>query len=72
MHRSRYRSLKLKLSNAGRSIIYYFTTTICAVILGIILVTVIRPGEGQQTKSSEGGKITRDVLTADTLLDLVR
>lgn len=55
-----------------RSIIYYFTTTICAVILGIILVTVIQPGKGHETKLEGDQKITRDVLTADTLLDLVR
>jgi len=55
-----------------RSIIYYFTTTVCAVILGIILVSVIRPGEGHQTTIKGDQKVTRDVLTADTLLDLVR
>jgi Na+/H+-dicarboxylate symporter len=55
-----------------RSIVYYFTTTVCAVILGIILVTVIRPGDGHKTKALGDQKVTRDVLTADTLLDLVR
>lgn len=56
----------------SRSIIYYFTTTVCAVILGIILVTVIRPGDGHNTNLKGDQKVTRDVLTADTLLDLVR
>lgn len=51
---------------------YYFTTTICAVILGIILVSVIRPGDDGNSDQQLGGKISRDVLTADTLLDLVR
>lgn len=60
------------ISSLFRSIIYYFTTTVCAVILGIILVTVIRPGEGQSTGMQADQKVTRDVLTADTLLDLVR
>lgn len=55
-----------------RSIIYYFTTTVCAVILGIILVTTIRPGSGQNSTKQGGQKVTRDVLTADTLLDLIR
>lgn len=55
-----------------RSIIYYFTTTVCAVILGIILVTTIRPGSGQNNTQTGGKKVTRDVLTADTLLDLIR
>lgn len=67
-------ALDLTLSKkiALRSIVYYFTTTICAVILGIILVSVIRPGEGGNSDQQLGGKISRDVLTADTLLDLVR
>ena len=55
-----------------RSIVYYFTTTVCAVILGIILVTVIRPGDGHNDNLKGDSKVTRDVLTADTLLDLVR
>ncbi|CAO1375909.1 unnamed protein product [Diamesa serratosioi] len=67
-------ALDLSLSKkiALRSIIYYFTTTVCAVILGIILVTTIRPGSGQNSTQTGGKKITRDVLTADTLLDLIR
>ncbi|KAG5682974.1 hypothetical protein PVAND_012288 [Polypedilum vanderplanki] len=67
-------ALDLSLSKriALRSIIYYFTTTICAVILGILLVTVFKPGKGYQTEVQNDAKVTRDVLTADTLLDLVR
>jgi hypothetical protein len=45
---------------------------VCAVILGIILVTIIRPGEGHEANMDDNNKVTRDVLTADTLLDLVR
>lgn len=60
------------LTSRFRSIVYYFTTTVCAVILGIILVTVIRPGDGHNTNLKADQKVTRDVLTADTLLDLVR
>lgn len=53
---------------------YYFTTTICAVILGIILVISIQPGV---IDSNVGQNITekivsRPVLTSDTLMDLVR
>ncbi|CRL04129.1 CLUMA_CG017240, isoform A [Clunio marinus] len=68
-------ALDLSLSKriAIRSIVYYFTTTVCAVILGIILVNIIRPGDGNDAlKNKSGPKVTRDVLTADTLLDLVR
>lgn len=56
-----------------RAIVYYFTTTFCAVILGIILVTTIGPGQGQSTikKSGEAAE-QKPVYTADTLLDLIR
>ena len=35
-----------------RAVLYYFATTILAVILGIILVTAIHPGVGGQDKVS--------------------
>uniref|UniRef100_A0A336L348 Amino acid transporter n=1 Tax=Culicoides sonorensis TaxID=179676 RepID=A0A336L348_CULSO len=40
-------ALDLSLSKkiAIRSIVYYFVTTVCAVVLGIILVNIIRPGD---------------------------
>lgn len=67
-------SLDLSMSKkiAFRAIVYYFTTTICAVVLGIILVSTIRPGSGQSVDDLKGKATTRQVLTADTLLDLVR
>lgn len=55
-----------------RSIIYYFSTTISAVILGIILVTTVRPGAGGMTSSMKTDVQQRVVLTQDTLLDLIR
>lgn len=49
------------------------TTTVCAVVLGIILVVTVRPGEGGfKPASSSKGTTTRPLVTADTLLDLVR
>lgn len=67
----------LDLSMSGRigfrAIIYYMTTTICAVVLGIVLVSAIRPGVGAQANgNSKAPASTRNVLTADTLLDLIR
>ena len=56
-----------------RAIVYSLLTTVLAVILGIILVVSIRPGldQGQGNKNiTEGEK--KDVMTADTLMDLVR
>ncbi|KAK2576396.1 hypothetical protein KPH14_005740 [Odynerus spinipes] len=69
-------SLDLSLSGkiGMRSIYYYGTTTISAVILGIILVLVIRPGEisGHSFDVRKNLMPSRNVTTADTLLDLIR
>lgn len=68
-------SLDLSLSKkiAFRSIVYYSATTVCAVILGIILVLTIRPGVGGTAyEGSKKSPVTRHVLTQDTLLDLIR
>lgn len=57
-----------------RSIYYYTSTTISAVILGIILVLIIRPGEyhSQGAFATDDTKAPRNVTTVDTLLDLIR
>lgn len=57
-----------------RAIIYYMTTTICAVVLGITLVTTIKPGKGSeyQQPNVTTKPITKETLTSDTLLDLIR
>ncbi|XP_043255652.1 excitatory amino acid transporter 1 isoform X1 [Colletes gigas] len=57
-----------------RSIYYYASTTISAVILGIILVLIIKPGEfsSHGLTTSDKVKPPRNVTTVDTLLDLVR
>ncbi|XP_066597051.1 excitatory amino acid transporter 1 [Prorops nasuta] len=69
-------SLDLSLSGkiGMRSLYYYGTTTISAVILGIILVLIIRPGEisGHSFVANEDLAPPRNVTTVDTLLDLVR
>ena len=56
-----------------RAVVYYMATTVLAVILGIILVTTIRPGAGgiaQEDLQEQGTK--RNITTADTLMDLLR
>jgi len=72
-------SLNLRVSGkiGLRAVVYYMSTTVLAVILGIILVMAIRPGvtgddgEGEAVDdSSKSDK--RPVLTADTLMDLLR
>lgn len=65
--------LDLTLSGkiGARAIVYYLSTTISAVVLGMILVTVVHPGQGDASKIQASGK-SRNVTTVDTLLDLVR
>uniref|UniRef100_A0A8C4YUB7 Amino acid transporter n=1 Tax=Gadus morhua TaxID=8049 RepID=A0A8C4YUB7_GADMO len=53
-----------------RAVVYYFTTTIFAVILGIILVVSIKPGVSHKHFGSTG--TTPNVTTVDTILDLIR
>lgn len=69
-------SLDISLSKriGTRAIAYYLLTTVMAVILGIILVTTIRPGgDGMEAGQNSGSKqSTRYVTTPDTMLDLVR
>lgn len=66
-------SLDLSLSKkiGFMAVGYYATTTILAVIQGIILVTLIQPGGGKPTEITRSGS-SRNVTTVDTLLDLVR
>jgi len=65
-------SLDLKISGkvGARGVLYYMSTTIIAVILGIILVTTIQPGKGAEPV--KGNQVERNITTEDTLMDLVR
>lgn len=69
-------SLDISLSKkiGTRAILYYMLTTVMAVVLGIILVTAIKPGgDGMEEGQNNAGKqSTRYVTTPDTMLDLVR
>lgn len=69
-------SLDISLSKriGTRAIAYYMLTTVMAVVLGIILVTAIRPGgDGLENgQNNETKQATRYVTTPDTMLDLVR
>uniref|UniRef100_A0A3B3ZQP6 Amino acid transporter n=1 Tax=Periophthalmus magnuspinnatus TaxID=409849 RepID=A0A3B3ZQP6_9GOBI len=53
-----------------RAVIYYFSTTIIAVVL-IILVMTIKPGVSQTADHIDRAGTTPDVTTVDTLLDLI-
>ncbi|XP_022128592.2 excitatory amino acid transporter 3 [Pieris rapae] len=67
-------SLDLSLSGKVglRAIIYYMTTTFCAVVLGIALVTTIKPGQDPDYLPATTKVISKDALTADSILDLIR
>jgi Na+/H+-dicarboxylate symporter len=56
----------------ARGVAYYMSTTICAVILGIILVTTIQPGSGAEPVTDTSTAPKRNITTQDTLMDLVR
>lgn len=66
-------SLDLSLSGriGMRAIVYYMTTTVSAVILGIVLVLTIHPGERSDKTAGDMTSI-RKVTTVDMLLDLIR
>ncbi|KAG5845647.1 excitatory amino acid transporter 3 [Anguilla rostrata] len=55
-----------------RAVVYYLSTTIIAVILGIALVMTIKPGVSQSADSIDRTGSTPDVSTVDAMLDLVR
>ncbi|XP_071543531.1 excitatory amino acid transporter 3 isoform X2 [Panulirus ornatus] len=66
-------SLDLSLSKkiGLRAVAYYMTTTVLAVILGIILVVSIHPGKGSDEGITKAGE-ARSVYTPDLLMDLPR
>lgn len=56
-----------------RAILYYFGTTFCAIILGIILVTAIHPGDKKlRPPDMDEGKGDDRVSSLDAFLDLIR
>ncbi|EEC03319.1 glutamate transporter, putative, partial [Ixodes scapularis] len=55
-----------------RAVVYYFTTTFMAIVLGIVLVLAIQPGSGDSKLPASGTSKARLVTTADTLMDLIR
>ncbi|XP_063234844.1 excitatory amino acid transporter 3-like [Bacillus rossius redtenbacheri] len=65
-------SLDLKMSwrIAVRAMAYYMLTTVTAVVLGIVLSAVIRPGAGSSSETTGG--FSRKTTTTDAMLDLVR
>nr|XP_033788674.1 excitatory amino acid transporter 1 [Geotrypetes seraphini] len=54
-----------------RAVVYYMTTTIIAVFIGIIIVIIVHPGKGTKENMHREGKIEQ-VTAADAFLDLIR
>ena len=75
-HKTFLGSMNLSLSGkvGMRAVIYYLSTTILAVILGIVLVVSIRPGDSGDIGRAEqqDPAMKKNVTTADTLMDLLR
>uniref|UniRef100_A0A452UUJ9 Amino acid transporter n=1 Tax=Ursus maritimus TaxID=29073 RepID=A0A452UUJ9_URSMA len=55
-----------------RAVVYYFCTTVIAVILGIILVVSIKPGVSQKVDEIDRTGSSPEVSTVDAMLDLIR
>ena len=66
----------MNLSLSGRvglrALLYYFVTTILAVILGVFLVTTIKPGSSVSGSPDVEAAAHANVTTEDTLMDLLR
>ncbi|XP_010129802.1 PREDICTED: excitatory amino acid transporter 1 isoform X4 [Buceros rhinoceros silvestris] len=54
-----------------RAVVYYMSTTIIAVLIGIVIVIIIHPGKGTKENMHREGKIVQ-VTAADAFLDLIR
>ena len=55
-----------------RTVLYYLMTTLLAVILGIVLVVSIRPGEFGNKREAEQERLTGPHRNLDSFLDLIR
>lgn len=55
-----------------RTVLYYLSTTLLAVILGIVLVVSIRPGESGNKQAKEQKEISGPHRNLDSFLDLIR
>lgn len=55
-----------------RTVIYYLATMLIAVLIGIILVVSIRPGERSRPESKNKEPLSRPYRGLDSLLDLLR
>ncbi len=60
---------------AARALTYYFLSTVAAVVLGVVLVVSIRPGQGREGSSALGVQEfsnEKHITTYDTILDIIK
>ena len=55
-----------------RAMVYYFTTTIAAAIVGICCVLAVHPGDPSIKEDVGSGSETTTVSALDAFLDLIR
>ena len=55
-----------------RTVLYYLGTMLIAVLIGIVLVVSIRPGERSRPEVKETKPLSRPYRGLDSLLDLLR
>ncbi|KAM9446644.1 solute carrier family 1 member 3a isoform 1-T2 [Clarias gariepinus] len=55
-----------------RAVVYYTTTTVIAVFIGIVMVVVIQPGKGGAKPDTLSQQNLEEVNAADAFLDLIR
>jgi len=69
-------SLDLRLSGKVgiRTLFFYVTSTLCAVILGVILVATVHPGVHNQNEKLQhpGSLKARKILNEDVMMDVLR
>jgi solute carrier family 1 (high affinity glutamate transporter) protein 3 len=54
-----------------RAVVYYLTTTFCAVVIGIIMVLAIQPGKKGNEEIAKSGN-TKEQEPLEALFDLIR
>ncbi|XP_068461351.1 solute carrier family 1 member 3a [Clinocottus analis] len=54
-----------------RAVVYYTTTTVIAVFIGIVLVLIIQPGKGSKVELSKQPQL-EEINPSDAFLDLIR
>uniref|UniRef100_A0A3Q4BX59 Amino acid transporter n=1 Tax=Mola mola TaxID=94237 RepID=A0A3Q4BX59_MOLML len=55
-----------------RAVVYYMVTTLIAVFIGIVVVTIIQPGKGSWHSPVAKGRNIEPVQAVDAFLDLIR